>query len=63
MISFDNIINAGDTIEIITKLKQSGVGFFLSKLTFNKKKRTERTFSGINNTRSNWWVISEVKYR
>ncbi|MFV0592318.1 MAG: class I SAM-dependent methyltransferase [Draconibacterium sp.] len=58
-----NLINRGDFLELLTKSKQRGANFFLSKLTFNSKKRTQSTFNVQKTEGSNWWIIPEVKQR
>ena len=58
-----NLFNKGDIWESITKLRQRGIGYFLSKATLNEKKRTKSTFGQTHKTGSNWWIIPEVKQR
>ena len=58
-----NLINLGDIYESITKIRQRGILFFFSKITFDKKKRTKSTFGETLKTGSNWWIIPEVKQR
>ncbi|HPF50280.1 MAG TPA: methyltransferase domain-containing protein [Draconibacterium sp.] len=58
-----NLINTGDFLELLTKLKQRGIKYFFSKITFNSSKRTQSTFRVLKYEGSNWWIIPEVKQR
>ena len=58
-----NLVNAGDFLELLTKLKQRGIKYFFSKITFNSNKRTQSTFRVLKYEGSNWWIIPEVKQR
>jgi ubiquinone/menaquinone biosynthesis C-methylase UbiE len=58
-----NLINKGDFLELLTKGKQRGTSYFISKITLNEKKRTKSTFSLPDIESSNWWIIPEMKQR
>jgi ubiquinone/menaquinone biosynthesis C-methylase UbiE len=58
-----NLLNEGDFLELLTKLKQRGISYFLSKIIPDAKKRTQSTFSTPKTAGSNWWIIPDVKQR
>ena len=58
-----NLINKGDFLELLTKGKQRGPGYFISKMTLNEKERTKSTFSLPDIESSNWWIIPEMRQR
>lgn len=58
-----NLINRGDFSDILTKISQRGIPYFLSKLNIQSKKRTLSTFNVPDLAGSNWWMIPEVKLR
>ncbi len=56
-------ITLDDFIDTYFKVVQRGNGFFLSKLTFNKEKRTKSAFNNSSFQSSNFWSIPKVKER
>ena len=53
----------GDFVELYLKVVQRGIPFVLSKVTFNRIKRTQSPFNSINIESSNWWMIPLIKER
>lgn len=58
-----SFITLDDFIDTYFKVVQRGNGFFLSKLTFNKEKRTKSAFNNSSFQSSNFWSIPKVKER
>lgn len=57
------LITLEDVRDLYLKVKQRGVSFSLSKLSFSKVKRTKSAFNSVSIDSSNWWIIPEVKQR
>ena len=57
------IITPDDIIEAVSKLRQRGLGFLLSKFTFNEKSRTRSAFDDAGLQASQWWIIPRIKER
>lgn len=58
-----NLINKGDFLEAVTKVRQRGLKYFFRKLNLNSLKRTQSTFNPAGADGSNWWIIPEIKPR
>ena len=52
-----------DLIELYSKIHQRGLGYILSKMTFDANKRTKSTFNKAGYAHANWWIIPELKKR
>ncbi len=57
------LVTKDDFIDLYSKLHQRGIGYILSKFTFNQAKRTTSTFNKTNYPHANWWIIPEVRKR
>jgi ubiquinone/menaquinone biosynthesis C-methylase UbiE len=59
----NRLITIDDFIETYSKLKQRGFSFIISKLSFNKIKRTKSAFNKTNIKSANWSIIPKVQKR
>jgi ubiquinone/menaquinone biosynthesis C-methylase UbiE len=57
------LVTLDDFIETYTKLKQRGLGFISSKLTFNTNERAKTAFNHENIQAANWWIIPSINER
>ena len=60
---FARVITLDDFIETYCKMKQRGIPFILSKLTFNDRLRTLSAFDTPRDKTSNWWTIPHIYKR
>ena len=57
------LITIDDIIDTLTKGKQRGWGFIISKFTFSNKSRTKSAFNESSRISSNWSIIPYIKER
>jgi ubiquinone/menaquinone biosynthesis C-methylase UbiE len=57
------LITIDDFIDLYSKIKQRGLDYFFSKLTFSKLSRTKSAFNQEEIIHSNWWIIPLVRKR
>jgi SAM-dependent methyltransferase len=57
-----NYLNFGDFLDLAIKVKEKGIGFFLSKFTPNSIERTKAAFNA-SFVSPNWWIIPAIKNR
>ena len=58
-----SLVTRDDFTETLSKIKQRGFAFVLSKLSLSKQNRTKSSFNEIDFEAANWWSIPEVKNR
>lgn len=58
-----SLVTRDDFTETLSKIKQRGFAFVLSKLSLSKHNRTKSSFNKIDFEAANWWCIPEVKNR
>ena len=57
------LITSDDISESLTRIKQRGLGFLLSKLNPNPRRRTKSAFNDETYVPANWWIIPKVRQR
>ncbi len=57
------LVTLDDFTETLSKIKQRGFAFVLSKLSLSKHNRTKSSFNEVDFNAANWWSIPEVKNR
>ena len=57
------IITLDDIQDLLSKSKQRGIRFILSKINPNGISRTKSAFNQLEYSNSEWWIIPKVKER
>lgn len=59
----NRLITPDDFTDVFQKLRQRGISFLLSKLSFNSLERTRSSFDEVAFQHANYWIIPGIKKR